>query len=392
MRKLIPLRVLSLLLFCLGIMEQRVDAQGTWAPVSSLMPDFSGGVSLLLSDGTILVKACGGGTDTVGAIWDKLRPDTNGSYINGTWSRTATMHSTRLFCSSQTLRDGRVYMAGGEYGSGTRTAEIYNPVTDSWTTTTGPLTGGRFILDGNSEMLPDGRVLQNCVLPSSELNDIYNPLTDSFSIAPSCLGGADEAGWLLLPDNSVLFIDIDSKLSERYIPSLNIWKRDDTVPVMLYDPLGYEAGASFLLPDGRGFFIGSEPVTAYYTPSGDTANGRWAAGPAIPDSLGAVDAAASMMPNGKILCALSQQAVPDTEFLIPAWFYEFDYLTNSFTEVPACAGGDTMNIRCSQTGMLNLPDGNILMTVQNSKQVYVYQPGGYAPCGGYAGGEQYHHA
>jgi hypothetical protein len=83
-----------------------------------------------------------------------------------------------------------------------------------------------------------------------------------------------------------------------------------------------------------------------------------------------------MMPNGKILCALSNQAVADTEFLTPAWFYEFDYTTNTFTEVSACAGGDSINARCSQTGMLDLPDGNILVSIQNSNQYYIYVPGG----------------
>ena len=145
---------------------------------------------------------------------------------------------------------------------------------------------------------------------------------------------------------------------------------------MLYDVFGYELGAGFVLPDGRAFFIGSTPYTALYTPSGDTSKGTWAEGPPIPDSLGAVDAAAAMMPNGKILCALSHQAVHDTEFLVPAWFYEFNYLTDSFTEVSACAGGDSMNIRCSETGMLDLPDGNILVSVQNSNQYYIYVPGG----------------
>jgi hypothetical protein len=356
-------------------------AQGTWVPVSTPCPGYGGGVSLLLTDGSVMVKVGSGGNDTVENMWAKLTPDVHGSYANGTWTMMNTMHKTRLFCSSQMLKDGRLYLAGGEYGSGARNGETYNPITDTWTMAgavpgSSLLTGAVQLLDANSELLPDGRVLQNCVLPTSTDNVIFDPVTNNYSVAPSSFGAADEAAWLKLPDNSVLFVDIGAKTSERYIPALNTWLHDDTLPVMLYDIFGYEAGASFVLPDGRGFFLGSTPTTAYYTPSGDTSHGMWAAGPVIPDSLGAVDAAAAMMPNGKILCSFSNQADSGNEFRLPAWFYEFDYLTNTFTQVTACASGDTMNIRCSQTGMLDLPDGNILVSIQNSNQYYIYVPGG----------------
>ena len=372
---------LRLSLLGLGIIFNVVCyGQGTWVPVIAPCPGVADGVALLLTDGTVMVKIDSGGVDTVEKMWAKLTPDAHGSYANGTWTMMHNMNKTRLFCSSQMLKDGRLYIAGGEYGTGDRNGETYDPLTDTWTMA-GPLPNISLfyslqMFDGNSVLLPDGRVLQNCVLPTSVDNVIFNPITDSYSVAPPCLGGADEAAWLKLPDNSVLFIDIDSKNSERYIPTLNTWLRDDSLPVMLYDSFGFELGAGFVLPDGRAFFLGSTPYTAYYTPSGDTSHGTWAAGPMIPDSLGAVDAAAAMMPNGKILCALSNQAVHDTEFKIPAWFYEFDYRTNSFTRVSACAGGDTMNIRCSMAGMLDLPDGNILMSAQNSNQYYIYVPGG----------------
>ncbi len=372
---------LQLSLFVLSfIFNPACYGQGSWVPLPSC-PGYANGVSLLLTDGTVMAKVCTGGNDTVENMWAKLTPDAHGSYANGTWTMMHNMNKTRLFCSSQMLKDGRLYIAGGEYGTGDRNGETYNPLTDTWTMAAPlpsvPITSFPLqIYDGNSVLLPDGRVLQNCVLPTSVDNVIFNPVTDSYSRAPSCLGGADEAAWLKLPDNSVLFIDIASKNSERYIPALNTWLRDDTLPVMLYDVFGDELGAGFVLPDGRAFFIGSTPYTAYYTPSGDTSRGTWLAGPPIPDSLGAVDAAAAMMPNGKILCAFSNQADSGNEFLLPAWFYEFDYLTNTFTQVTACAGGDSMNIRCSETGMLDLPDGNILVSVQNSNQYYIYVPGG----------------
>jgi hypothetical protein len=70
--------------------------------------------------------------------------------------------------------------------------------------------------------------------------------------------------WVKLPDNSILFVDRNTTSSERYIPSLNQWVVDATVPVALYDPYGLETGSAFLLPDGRAFFLGSPGNTAYY--------------------------------------------------------------------------------------------------------------------------------
>ena len=42
------------------------------------------------------------------------------------------MHDTRLYYSTQVLKDGRVFVAGGEYGTGRKTGETYDPRTDRW--------------------------------------------------------------------------------------------------------------------------------------------------------------------------------------------------------------------------------------------------------------------
>ncbi|HQF27499.1 MAG TPA: BNR-repeat neuraminidase N-terminal domain-containing protein, partial [Bacteroidia bacterium] len=156
---------------------QLISQLGTWTLLSNTPPHANGGGMILLSDGTVLCKTFSGGADGYGNIYDKLTPDANGSYANGTWSSIAPMINTRLYYSSQVLMDGRLYVAGGEYGTGLSAGEVYNPLTNTWTLTPAP---GGSVSDANSEMLPDGRVLQALVTGSLTGTKIYDPITNTF--------------------------------------------------------------------------------------------------------------------------------------------------------------------------------------------------------------------
>ncbi|MEP7169632.1 MAG: T9SS type A sorting domain-containing protein [Bacteroidota bacterium] len=372
LRKLSSFLIMPLI-FLFTFFNTQSNAQvGSWTPLTNLAPDLSGGGMLLLSDGTVIVKTESGGTDGIGSLWNKLTPDIHGSYLSGTWSSIAAMHSTRLYYSSQILKDGRVYVAGGEYGTGYTQGETYDPLTNVWTTNPSP----GAVSDANSAILEDGRVLQALVTGNLKGNVIYNPLTNTYSAGPSCLGIHNESAWVKLPDNSILMVDRLSTSSERYIPSLNQWVADGTVPVALFDPFGDETGGAVMLPDGRAFFIGSPGNTAYYTPSGNNSPGTWAAGPVIPGSHGTPDAAAAMMVNGRVLCAVSPVPTSANHFPAPTSYYEFDYVANSFTQIDAPGGGLTRNHACYTANMLNLPDGTILYSEQDDDQYYIYTPGG----------------
>ena len=133
-----------------------------------------------------------------------------------------------------------------------------------------------------------------------------------------------------------------------------------------------------LLPDGRAFYIGSTPTTAYYTPSGNNSPGSWVQGPAIPNNLGAPDAPGAMMVNGKILCELSPTPISGQHFPSPKYFYEFDYsagANGTFTLIHAPDGSYSINAPTYTDRMLCLPDGTILYS-DGSSQLYVYQPDG----------------
>jgi hypothetical protein len=159
---------------------------------------------------------------------------------------------------------------------------------------------------------------------------------------------------------------------------LNQWIADATAPVNLYDPYGYETGPGFLLPDGRAFFMGSLGNTAFYTPSGNNSPGTWSTGPNLPNNLGAPDVAGAMMLNGKIIFSAGPKPTSQpTLFVDPTYYYEFDYLNNSFTQVSAPGGGLTLADTAFNSTMLNLPDGSIMLSRQYHKTYYVYQPSGF---------------
>jgi hypothetical protein len=348
---------------------------GFWTKVANNPPDLSGGLCLLLPDGTVMVKNETGGTGGIGKNWNRLTPDANGSYINGTWSNIAPMTDTRLYFSTQVLKDGRVYVAGGEYGTGKSTAEIYNYVTNTWTVLTAP---GGVISDANSEILENGKIVQAMVNGSLKTTKIFDPSTNTYVNGPTSNGIHNESAWVKLQDNSFLFVDRLSTNTERYIPTTNTFVVDASAPVNLYDPFGDETGGAVLLPDGRAWFLGSPGTSAYYTPSGSIANGTWTAGPTVPGNNGATDAALDMMVNGKVLCAVSPTPTSGNVFKSPTYFYEFDYTTNLYSLVPAPAGNSYTNQPSYIFNFLNLPNGQVLLSRQDTNVYYIYTPSGSA--------------
>jgi len=357
-------------------------SQGTWKSLTNPAPDSNEGVMLLLTDGRVmcLTQDSSGTMSQEGNIWDLLTPDSTGSYANGTWTQLPRMRDTRLYCASWVMPDGNVYIAGGEYGIGYSSGEVYNTNTQTWTSIPG-VPFGWYFFDGVAENLYDGNILHGIVYapgasPSVD-NLIYNETGNIYSIGPQSLGSHDEVSWIKLPDSSILSTDLYTEHTERYIPKLNEWLRDSDLKNYVTDHTIYEMGPGFLLPNGNVFILSDTTYTAIYTPSGDTNKGTWIQGPAMPMAngvqMGCPDAPSAMMPDGNILCSFG----PAQTYNLPVYFYEFNYLNNTFTQINAPTGGDSLPYDTVYEGcMLDLPDGTVLYSQQYSNRYYQYIPSG----------------
>jgi hypothetical protein len=357
---------------------------GAWVTNSSPGPI---GVALLLSNGEVLAQRGPGYSN-----WFRLPPDSQGHYFDSQWTSNSglSMLNNRQFFSSDVLPDGRVFVAGGEYGdlgSGNR-AEVYDPVSNQWTQVSVPfgvlqtnlvandgLNAG--FRDSPSIVLADGTVLIAPIFSFySQETVIYDAKANTWSTVPAYLGASlNEVSWVKLPDQSILTIDKNSTTTERYIPALRSWIQDRNVPVTMYST-NAEIGAGLLLPTGKVVFFGGTGNTVFYTPSGTTDPGTWSQATNIPAGLVARDAPAAVLPNGNVLCAFSPTSSDK-----PISFYEFDPVQNIYTPVTSPDGNATYNRDISdQTAMLVLPDGNVLFTDAKNTSVYIYQPsGGPAP-------------
>ena len=91
-----------------------------WQYFNAPRDDIQADTMLLLTDGSALVHDGNSRTSTGwgGPDWYRLTPDEAGRYHSGRWSRRLPMAIGRLDFASGVLADGRVYVVGGEFTSG----------------------------------------------------------------------------------------------------------------------------------------------------------------------------------------------------------------------------------------------------------------------------------
>jgi hypothetical protein len=367
-----------------------------WEPLKNA-PSFDPGTMLLASDGTVLVHAepPSGGT----SAWYKLTPNSKGSYVDGTWSKIASMPSgyDPLYFASAILPDGQMIAEGGEYLGGTPTwtnkGAIYNPVTNKWRRVAPPA-GWSNIGDAQSDVLANGTFMlsqacQNCTSSSPILTTdeaIFNATGLNWQVLPGQGKNDpnDEEGWSLEPSGQVLTVDTWlTPTTELFTPSSLSWSfAGNTVKSPVNTP-AVEIGPQVVMPGGNTFVVGagtsSEIAPAACTtktpaPTAlyDYAAGRWVNGPSIPTIGGlqydSADGPASILPDGNVLFDASP-CVYNT----PLAFFMYNASSNTVSAVPDVP--NAANDSTYYTRLLALPNGQILFN-DGSNQILVYTVGG----------------
>jgi hypothetical protein len=282
-------------------------ASQTWESVAPMPYAHGHHAVVTLRSGSVMVI---GGKNRFGTETAKVEiynPTTQ------TWRTAAPMNVPRSHLVAVRLRDGRVLVAGG--GSRRYTAqasaEIFDPATQVWTMT-GRMSQVRTEFDGI--VLPSGKVLVvgGWNSPSTALArrsaEIYDPATESWTPTGKMLKSrAGENLLASLPDGRVLVaggIDSDAGYrgiteSEIYDPDAGTWTRTDD---MSY-PRG-QTGPHVTLNDGRVMVAGGTDGIDYTVASVDLfdpVTETWSA--AAPMHVARQDPATITLPDGRVLVA-----------------------------------------------------------------------------------------
>ncbi|MBV8978383.1 MAG: hypothetical protein JO261_01870 [Alphaproteobacteria bacterium] len=354
------------------------SASGTWSALTNAFPG-SGfpDTSLLLTDGTVMMH------DGCTTDWYRLTPDNTGSYVNGSWTKMASMPSgySPLYFASQVLPDGHVIINGGEYincsAVWTNKGALYDTATNTWTTVTPP-SGWTHIGDAQSVVRADGNyMVANCCSQQEAIATISGTSVTWTSTGTGKGDENDEEGWTQIPGGMIFTVDANRDLGsqndvEIYSESSGAWTTQSTkTPVSCTDPGSHEIGPAPLLPNGLIYQLCGTAHTAVYDPVAAT----WTTGPDVPNVGGSLDIAdgpAAVLPDGNVLF----QASPGVFQGGPSHFFEAtvtDANNVTITQVsePASASGQN-----SYEGRLMvLPSGQVLWA-SDVGDVEIYTPQG----------------
>lgn len=259
----------------------RVGSADTWFPAAPMSEPRAAQTATLLPGGDVLVAGgYNGFIENVGGEHTNLDLAEVFQPATDTWAKAAPMLVARSFQSATSLQDGRVLVIGGwetpeaPCTSGSeRTAEIYNPASNTWTAV--PVPEELKEVDA-AVLLPNGWVF----------------LTGSFG-SPACSGSRQGAA--------------------LYDPTSNTWERTA-------QPKHPRNGATLaLLTDGNVLVLGGwtseerfPPVETIYTvlptvEQYDPSTNEWTE--VTPMTQPRSQETATVMPEGDVLARILQEAV-----------------------------------------------------------------------------------
>ncbi len=310
----------------------------------------------------------------------------------GTFTATVNPMTTQRRSPTMTLLpNGKVLVAGGEAVTGSvalASAELYDPDAHTFTATSGSMTAARVfhtatLLVNGKVLITGGRVSDvGAELSSAEL---YDPVSDSFTPTTSAMSAARAFhAATLLPNGSVLITGGSSanalSSAELYDPASGTFS---TTGSMTSPRLSHTAT---LLTNGMVLVAGGDNTTAYpgvdlsSAELYDAASGTFSA-TAGPLATARQGHTATLLANGKVLIAGGRDAASSPAYLASAELY--DPLNSTFTVT-----GSMVAARSVHRAML-LPNNTVLVagggngvTVLSSAEIYDPASGSFSSTGG----------
>jgi len=264
-------------------------ATGKWTATGSLAEGRAEHTATLLPDGKVLVAGGYGHNDVnlhtafSAELYDPA---------SGTWTATGDLAIPRRYFTATLLPNGKVIAVGGGYPN---TAELYDPATGIWTATGSPALSRHFhtatLLANGKVLIAGGRGVHVAGIGGSERApasaELYDPATETWTTTGNLIEGRMWHTATLLPNGKVLVVggkgsDVYSRASvELYDPSNGTWANTFS------HAAERENHTATLLQNGKVLVVGGanrgklptnaelyDPATGTWTTRGSLAYGR----------------------------------------------------------------------------------------------------------------------
>ena len=284
---------------------------GAWVQTASMATNREMHTATILHDGkAIIVEGFNGQFPNFGMvpkseIYDPLTQTWAASGISG----GRILHTTTL------LSDGQVLVAGGAspaIGAPFAFVEIYNPISNTWTSAN-PMNIGR--RSHTATLLTNGHVLviggQNINLGAVTNTELFNPVSGVWTTNGALNTGRHSHTATLLLNGKVLVVgdwEGGNNLTNAELYDPNTGTSTTTMPLNF----GRSGHTATLLPDGRVLVVGGGiPIAELFDPT----SGAWTTN--SPLNIVRFNHTTTLFPNGNILVAGGQDfldnSLPSTE-------------------------------------------------------------------------------
>ena len=209
------------------------SATGTWSSTGAMITPRAQHTASPVGEGSgyrVLVAGGEDGSFTATRSSELYDPATS------TWTNTGLLQLGRYEHAAVSLKDGRVLVAGGYdvNGDATDTAELYTVGTGGWTLLTSVMSTPRTL--HAATILPDGFVLvsggQNTLGVYQASADLFDPATSEWTVAGNMVNQRGFHTLTLLPSGNVMTVGGQNlggfpttlNSAELYVSALRIWQ------------------------------------------------------------------------------------------------------------------------------------------------------------------------